>query len=131
MKKIVLFAAIIFLSVSCKKSSNSDGSSVQYQFSSDVSATYKIEYASDVDMVNTETFGGTSWSKTVTAKRNSGFANITTARLVVYPPSAWTNTTTKAHVNLKILVNGTVKANTDTVMTALNVSGGIFQIYTF
>jgi hypothetical protein len=131
MKKIILFAIIVFLSVSCKKSSNSDGSSVQYQFTSDVSATYTIEYSSDVDMVNTETFQGTSWSKTVTAKRNPGFANITTTRLVAYPPSTWTNTTTKAHVNLKILVNGNVKANTDTVMTASNVGGGIFEIYTF
>ena len=130
MRKIVLFFAITLLSISCKKS-GSDGSSVQYEFTSDVSAIYTIEYSSDVDIVHTETFQGTSWSKSVIAKPNSAFANITTARLVAYPPSTWANTTNSAHENLKILVNGNEKAKTDSLMTASNVGIGIFMLYTF
>jgi len=130
MRKSVLFLAIIFLSVSCKKS-GFDDASVQYEFSSDVSAIYRVEYASDVDMVNTESFQGTSWSKSVIAKRNPAFSNIALARLVVYAPSTWANTANKAHVNLKIVVNGDVKVNKDTLMTAANVDMGIFELLSF
>ena len=126
MRRILLFLSIILLSVSCKKSNNG-GSTVEYKFTSDVSASYKIEYSSDVDNVNTETFQGTSWTKTVILKRNPSFANISTARLVAYPPSTWPASVTSAHVNLKILVNGVEKANSDTVMT----TGSVFQLYTF
>jgi hypothetical protein len=130
MKQFVLFLTIILLSVSCKKS-GSDDASVQYQFSSDVSATYKIEYSSDVDMVSTESFQGTSWSKSVIAKRNPSFANIALARLVVYAPSTWANTANNAHVNLKIVVDGAVKVNKDTLMTASNIDMGIFELLSF
>lgn len=126
MRKIVLFLTVILLSVSCKKS-KPEGSSVEYKFTSDVSASYKIEYSSGVDMLNTETFQGISWSKTVILNRNPDFANITTARLVVYPPSTWPASINSAHVNLKILVDGIEKVNTDTVLT----NGSVFQLYTF
>jgi hypothetical protein len=130
MKQFVLLLTVIFLSVSCKKS-GSDDASVQYEFTSDISSTYRIEYSSDVDMVNTESFQGTSWSKSVIAKRNPNFSNIALARLVVYPPSSWANTASKAHVNLKIVVNGAVKVNKDTLMTASNVDMGIFELLSF
>ena len=130
MKQFVLLLTVIFLSVSCKKS-GSDDASVQYEFNSDISSTYRIEYSSDVDMVNTESFQGTSWSKSVIAKRNPNFSNIALARLVVYPPSSWANTANKAHVNLKIVVNGAVKVNKDTLMTASNVDMGIFELLSF
>jgi hypothetical protein len=129
MRQFVLFLTIIFLSVSCKKTSSGDAS-VQYQFTSDVSANYKIEYA-DADMVHTESFQGTSWSKSVVLKSDPALANIRLARLVAYPPSTWANTTDKAHVNLKILVNGTVEVNKDTLMTGSHVGSGILEIYSF
>jgi hypothetical protein len=130
MKQFVLLLTVIFLSVSCKKS-GSDDASVQYEFNSDISSTYRIEYSSDVDMVNTESFQGTSWSKSVIAKRNPNFSNIALARLVVYAPSSWANTVNKAHVNLKIVVNGAVNVNKDTLMTASNVDMGIFELLSF
>src|SRR6187397_111374 len=115
MKRFVLFLSIVILSVSCKKT-KSDDTTVQYQFTSDVSANYKIEYA-DADMVHTENFQGTSWSKFVVLKKDPAVGNIRIARLVAYPPSTWANTTDKAHVNLKILVNGTAQVNKDTLIT--------------
>lgn len=130
MKRIALLLAVIFFCLSCKKS-GSDSSTVQYTFTSDVAASYTVEYSSDVNNVQRETFQGTSWSKTVTLKPDPGFNNIKTARLVAYPPSTWANTTNKAHVNLKISVDGSVKSNTDTTMTASHVGSGILQIYTY
>jgi hypothetical protein len=56
MRRFVLFLSIVILSISCKKSSSGDAT-VQYQFTSDVPASYKIEYA-DADMVHTESFQG-------------------------------------------------------------------------
>jgi hypothetical protein len=130
MKRFVLFLSIVVLSVSCKKNSSSDDATVQYQFTSDVSASYKIEYA-DADMVHTENFQGTSWSKSVVLKKDPAVGNIRIARLVAYPPSTWANTTDKAHVNLKILVNGTAQVNKDTLITGSHASSGIFEIYSF
>jgi hypothetical protein len=128
--RILLFLMVISLSVSCRKSA-SGSTGVQYQFSADVSASYTIEYSSDIGTIHTETLQGKSWSKAVTAKTNADLGNITTARLVVYPPAAWANTANSAHVNLKILVNGSEKANTDSVMTSSNIGIGILQLYTF
>lgn len=130
MRQFLLVLAVIYLSVSCKKG-DSDNANVQYEFSSDVPATYKIEYSSDIDMVQTENFQGTSWSKSVIAKRNPAFANIRLARMVAYAPSGWANTTNTAHVNLKIIVDGNVKVNKDTLMTASNVNVGIFELISF
>ena len=129
MRQFVLLLVITFFSISCKKSSSGDAS-VQYQFTSDVSATYKIDYA-DAEMVHTESFQGTSWSKSVVLKRDPSVANIRIARLVAYPPSGWSSTTDKAHVNLKILVDGVVQINQDTLMTGSNAGAGIFEIYSF
>jgi hypothetical protein len=129
MRRFVLFLTIVVLSVSCKKSSSGDAT-VQYQFSSDVSASYKIEYA-DAEMVHTENFQGTSWSKSVVLKSDPSVGNIRIARLVVYPPSGWASTTDKAHVNLKIVVDGTTQVNKDTLMTGSHASSGIFEIYSF
>jgi hypothetical protein len=128
MKPFVLFLTLFILLISCKKS-NSDDATVQYQFTSDVSAAYKMEYG-DADMVHTETFQGTSWSKTVILKRDPAVGNIRIARLVAYPPSNW-GSTDKAHVNIKILVDGSVKVDKDTLMTTSNTGPGIFEIYSF
>jgi hypothetical protein len=129
MRRFVLFLSIVILSTSCKKSSSGDAT-VQYQFTSDVPASYKIEYA-DADMVHTESFQGTSWSKSVVLKSDPSVNNIRIARLVAYPPSSWANTTNQAHVNLKILVDGTAQVNKDTLMTGSHAGSGIFQIYSF
>lgn len=130
MKKIALYLSLISLFISCSKS-DKDGSNFRYEFTSDVSATYTIEYTSGISDLYEETFQGTTWTKTVIAKPDPGFLNVTTGSVTVTPPASWKNTTNSAHVTLKIFVEGSEKARTDSVMTAANVGIGIRELYSF
>ncbi|MEO7263517.1 MAG: hypothetical protein ABIW38_01335 [Ferruginibacter sp.] len=53
------------------------------------------------------------------------------AKLTLYPPAAWSGTSSSANVSLVIFVNGTEKARTTDVINASHISAGLFTIASF
>ena len=119
---------MITLLFSCSKDKKFD---VKYEFSSDVSANYTIQYATSNDQLATETVTSTSWSKDVTMKRSNDIGAIAGGSLTVFPPAAWATTSDKANITLKIFANGDLKESSDTTLTGANLDQGIRILATF
>lgn len=131
MKKSFLYiVAFVLMLASCKKSGPAS-STVRYEFNSNVSAEYKLQYATDNNSQLTETFTGTTWTKSVSVIKHEGIGNVNVARLTVYPPAAWANTSTSANIMMKIFVNNNQKTATDTVLNASHINAGVFTIISF
>ncbi|MEO5502027.1 MAG: hypothetical protein ABIR31_11355 [Ginsengibacter sp.] len=129
MKNSFFYILVIIISLfSCKKSANNTAE-VRYEFTSTVPDQYKLEYADNISL-QSENFTGASWSKTVTITLHTDMFNVNVARLTVFPPAAWANTSKSANVGLKIFLNNTLKSNVDTTLKASSTSG-VFTIITF
>ena len=75
MKKLSFFIMLLVLSACSKKSTPVPDATVSYHFTGSASASYEVRYSgSDGQPVST-TFTGTTWAKTVTANKASGFTN--------------------------------------------------------
>ncbi|MEO7489152.1 MAG: hypothetical protein ABIU77_18710 [Ferruginibacter sp.] len=131
MKKAVLYILVFVLILSSCKKDGSGSRSVRYEFTSNISANYKMQYATDNNSHLIETFTGTTWTKSVSMIKQEGIGNVNVARLTVYPPAAWANAATSAKIMIKIFVNNEQKIATDTVLNASNIDAGIFSIISF
>ncbi len=129
-KSIFYLVAFVLIAVCCKKS-GTDSSAVRYEFNSDVSAEYKLEYSIDNNTLSTETITGTSWTKTVSMVKQKGIGNVNVAKLTVYPPAAWANTATSANVMLKIFVDNNQKIATEKLLNASHINTGVFSLISF
>ncbi|MEO8795703.1 MAG: hypothetical protein ABI390_09565 [Daejeonella sp.] len=134
MKKlgILLFSLSLFLLLnSCKKKDNNTAD-VRYEFTSDISAAYKIEYVSSKDAFSSVTINSDNWKSQTfkILKEEDTFApNI--VRINVYPPQAWVNSNTQANINLKIYVDGELMQDSDHVLSGADFEIGVFDIVSF
>ncbi len=129
MKNTIFYISVIIIALSSCKKSSTKTAEVRYQFTSTIAAQYKLEYADNNSLLS-ENVTGTSWSKTVNITLHKEIFNPNIARLSVYPPASWANTSTSANVELKIFVNNTLKSNVDTVLKASSTNG-VFTIISF
>ncbi len=134
MKKLFILVfslSLLFLLNSCKKKDNNTAD-VRYEFTSDISAAYKIEYVSSKDAFSSTTINSDNWKSQTykIAKEEDSFApNI--VRVNVYPPQAWVNTNTQANINMKIYVDGQLLEDSDHVLTGADFEVGVFDIVSF
>ena len=130
MKRALLFVSVVLLSVACKKSP-ADITTIRYEFTSDVSASYQLDYATSKSDVTATILNGTMWSQNIVVSTDSLTHFLTVAKLTARPPSAWANTANSAHVNLRISVNGEEKVSKDTLMEDAASGAGISISYSF
>ena len=132
MKSAMIYPCVIIIIIlfSCKKTSiNSNTAEIRYEVTSTISDQYRVEYAENGSL-RSENFTGTSWSKIVNLTLNKDPFNPNIARLTVFPPASWINTSPPATVGLKIYVKGILESKVDTVLKASDKSG-IFTIVSF
>ena len=126
MKKISFFIMLLVLSACSKKSAPVPDATVLYHFSGSTEATYQVGYIdSDGKPVSTK-FTGTTWSKTITANKASGFTNAVLSIVLTSPATVITGSA-DISVNNKISSQVPLNFNSGNGSTDLTFFAKVFK----
>ncbi|HTD42189.1 MAG TPA: hypothetical protein VK671_16280 [Mucilaginibacter sp.] len=128
MKKISFLIMLLVLSACTKKSTPVPvpDATVIYHFTGSTAASYQLRYSgSDGNPVST-TFTGTTWSKTITANKASGFTYAVFFISLTSPATVITGSA-DISVNGKISSQVPLTFNSGNGSTDLTFSAGVFK----
>jgi hypothetical protein len=127
MKKICFLLMLLALSACSKKSTPVPDATVTYHFTGNANASYQLRYSgSDGNPIST-TFTGTSWSKTITANKASGFGTYAVFFISLTSPGTVITGSADITVNDKISSQVPLTFNSGDGSTDLTFSAGVFK----